>query len=171
MTTHTPPIPAQDLPVLGRVTLKSAVATTELARRIGGVLRAGDTLLLSGDLGSGKTHFARGLIQTRLTTTEDVPSPTFTLVQTYDAGDVEIWHADLYRLTDAQEAWELGLDHAFETAICLIEWPVRLGDDIPVNALWLVFETDPDAEDTRHLTLRGKVDLPLARRVAPLMVS
>ena len=91
------------------------------------LLRAGDCVLLEGPIGAGKTHFCRALIRARLGREEDVPSPTFTLVQTYDA-DVEIWHADLYRLSHPDEALELGLEDAFASAICLVEWPERLGE-------------------------------------------
>lgn len=99
-------------------------------------LKAGDCILLSGPIGAGKSHFARALIRTRLGRMEDVPSPTFTLVQTYQA-DVEIWHADLYRLTHPDDVLELGLDDAFDTSICLIEWPDRLGKFAPKNAIHL----------------------------------
>lgn len=71
---------------------------------------------------------------------EHVPSPTFTLVQTYDTPDVQLWHADLYRLSDADEILELGLDDAFDTEICLIEWPDRLQDMAPATALALSFQ-------------------------------
>ena len=110
-------------------------------------LLAGDTILLSGPIGAGKTHFARALIQTRLAMvglSEDVPSPTFTLVQTYDAETVEIWHADLYRLTSPDEIVELGIEDAFETAITLVEWPDRLGADSPTGACSMTFRIDGD---------------------------
>ena len=113
-------------------------ATANAARRLAPCLRAGDCVLLSGSLGTGKTHFARALIQSRMADlgkVEDVPSPTFTLVQTYDLGDVEIWHADLYRLSDPFEVVELGLEEAFCSAIALVEWPERLGDMAPNDAL------------------------------------
>ena len=108
--------------------------TDRLAQCLAPLLHGGDTILLEGSIGAGKTHFCRALIRARLGVAEDVPSPTFTLVQTYDA-DVEIWHADLYRLTHPDEARELGLDEAFEHAICLVEWPDRLGRDAPANAI------------------------------------
>jgi tRNA threonylcarbamoyladenosine biosynthesis protein TsaE len=130
--------------------LSSPEETAALAVRMGGVLRMGDTLLLEGPIGAGKTHFARSLIQSRLITPEDVPSPTFTLVQTYDAQGSEIWHADLYRLGQPDEVVELGLTDAFETAICLVEWPDRLGQLAPRNALTLRFSTTDD-EDARVL--------------------
>lgn len=136
------------------IPLASTEATDALARRLAPLLAPGDTLLLEGDIGAGKTHFARALIQARLAAAgrvEDVPSPTFTLVQTYEAGDTEIWHADLYRLTGPEEAWELGLDDAFRTAICLVEWPDRLGPARPADALSLRFAVLPD--DTRRLTV------------------
>lgn len=116
--------------------LTSPDETATLAQRLGAQLRAGDTILLTGDVGAGKTHFARALIQSLLAIYEDVPSPTFTLVQVYDAttGD-DIWHADLYRLSDPSETEELGLTDAMENAICLIEWPDRLADLRPNDAL------------------------------------
>jgi tRNA threonylcarbamoyladenosine biosynthesis protein TsaE len=121
---------------------KSAEDTARFAAALALALGPGDVILLGGGLGAGKTHFARVLIQARLATigaVEDVPSPTFTLVQTYDAGEVELWHADLYRLSGADEAVELGLDEAMDSAICLIEWPDRLDDLTPADALRLDF--------------------------------
>ena len=99
-------------------------------------LQPGDCVLLEGPIGAGKSHLARAFIRARLGRMEDVPSPTFTLVQTYQA-DVELWHADLYRLTHPDEVLELGLDMAFDTAICLIEWPDRLGALVPKDAIHL----------------------------------
>ncbi|MFD0859510.1 tRNA (adenosine(37)-N6)-threonylcarbamoyltransferase complex ATPase subunit type 1 TsaE [Roseovarius aquimarinus] len=128
--------------------------TCDIARRLGAVLRSGDTVLMTGDIGAGKTHFARCLIQSLLTMPEDVPSPTYTLVQIYPGLHGEIWHADLYRLGDPNDVFELGLTDAFETAICLVEWPDRLGDLAPAGALAL--EIAPgDEEDTRRLIFTG----------------
>ncbi len=127
-------------------------ATAALASRIAPYLTVGDTLLLEGDIGAGKSAFARALIRARLDRMEDVPSPTFTLVQTYEDDDAEIWHCDLYRLTHPDEALELGLDDAFETAICLIEWPDRLGDVAPKSALTLSFEAQ---KGQHHVTISG----------------
>ncbi len=97
--------------------------------------KGGDCILLRGQIGAGKSALARAFIRALLGPDTEVPSPTFTLVQTYEHDDVEIWHADLYRLTDAQEAVELGLTDAFEDQICLIEWPELLGDLVPKSAL------------------------------------
>jgi len=132
--------------------LPNEEATNALAARVAPYLTVGDTLLLEGDIGAGKSAFARALIRARLGRMEDVPSPTFTLVQTYedDAGD--LWHCDLYRLTHPDDALELGLDEAFETAICLIEWPDRLGDAVPDATLTLAFEA---REDQHHVTISG----------------
>lgn len=131
-----------------------AAQTALFARVLGAVLAPGDVLLLDGPVGAGKTHFARALIQSRQgPAPEDVPSPTFTLVQTYgDATGAEIWHADLYRLTDPAELAELGLDDAMAEAITLIEWPDRLGA-APAGALHVRFDV-VDA-DERRLVLTG----------------
>ena len=122
--------------------LANETETSRLGASLAELLVAGDTLLLEGPIGAGKTHLARAIIQARLKVPEDVPSPTFTLVQTYEADSCEIWHADLYRLTDSSELIELGLAEAFEAAIVLIEWPDRLGDIAPPNALRIRFATE-----------------------------
>jgi tRNA threonylcarbamoyladenosine biosynthesis protein TsaE len=115
--------------------LDSPDATAQRAMQLAAYLNPGDTVLLSGDLGSGKTHFARSLIHSVLSLPEDVPSPTFTLVQIYETDVGPIWHADLYRIGSTQEIEELGLAEAFDTAICLVEWPDRLAELTPSDAL------------------------------------
>lgn len=130
--------------------LPSETETDLLGRTLSRYARAGDCLLLRGPIGAGKSAVARAFIKARLGAEVDVPSPTFTLVQTYIDGDIEIWHADLYRLTDPSEVIELGLVDALEKAICLIEWPDLLGDLIPDAALSIDLET---REDGRMATL------------------
>ncbi|GGB92226.1 tRNA (adenosine(37)-N6)-threonylcarbamoyltransferase complex ATPase subunit type 1 TsaE [Marivita lacus] len=126
--------------------------TAQLAIRLGRTLRAGDTLLLEGGIGAGKSHFARALILSRLPVPEDVPSPTFTIVQAYELPDCELWHADLYRLGDPDQIIELGLLDAFQNAICLVEWPDRLDDLAPPEALTIRLD-DPDKTDKREISL------------------
>ncbi len=142
---------------MGRaVYLPSPAATDRAGRWLAPRVGPGDTILLEGPIGAGKTAFARALIQARLAGEgrhEDVPSPTWTLVQTYEAGGTAIWHADLYRLERAADTAELGLADAFEDALCLVEWPDRLGTHLPAHALTLRFETDGDG---RRVTLEGR---------------
>lgn len=117
------------------IAFQSPKETRSFARSLANQLRPGSVILLEGDIGAGKTHFARSLIQALIGGDEDVPSPTFTLVQAYDAEDFEIWHADLYRLSSPEEVIELGLVDAFEDALCLVEWPDRLAELRPDHAL------------------------------------
>ena len=143
--------------LLHSLTLTSPDETAALGAAIAPILGPGDVLLLEGDVGAGKTHFARSLIQARLAAAgrqEDVPSPTYTLVQTYDDGNCEIWHADLYRVTDPAECLELGLDEAFDAAICLVEWPAALGPARPENALVIGLQMTRDPQ-TRSLRISG----------------
>lgn len=121
------------------IQLPTEESTAALGRAMAGVLRPGDTILLEGHIGAGKTAFARAFIRAHLGDAEDVPSPTFTLVQTYETDICEIWHCDLYRLTQPEEVMELGLDDALTEGICLIEWPDRLGSLRPVDALTMSF--------------------------------
>lgn len=122
---------------------------------LGRCLRPGDTVLLQGPLGAGKSHIARAAIRALVGADTDVPSPTFTLVQVYDGPLCEIWHADLYRLTGPDEVVELGLHDAMEQAIALVEWPERLGADVPAGAVWLRLEYEGNA---RQATLTGARD-------------
>lgn len=114
--------------------LTDSAATEALGAAIAGHLKAGDVVTLSGDLGAGKTTLARGAVRA-LTGETEAPSPTFTIIQIYQAADFELWHADLYRIEDFAELAELGLEDAFEEAACLIEWPDRLGGLTPETRL------------------------------------
>ena len=121
-------------------------------------LQPGDIIALEGDLGAGKTAFCRAVIQA-LGYDEEVPSPTFTLVQIYEppAEDLEtpaVWHFDLYRLEEPQEVYELGIEEAFEGAVSLIEWPDRMGGMLPRDHLRLRLEILPSAQQCL-LTLEG----------------
>lgn len=124
--------------------LPDAAATGALGAQLGKVLRPGDVVLLHGDLGMGKTTLARGMIAA-LCGVDDAPSPTYTLVQSYDTdGGDWLFHADLYRIEAEAELEELGLGDAFDEAICLIEWPDRLGCYMPERRLDLHLKQDGD---------------------------
>ncbi len=116
--------------------------TERLGSWLGDASCPGDTILLEGPIGSGKSHLARAFVRAQTQPDEDVPSPSFTLVQTYDGVAGEIWHADLYRLGHQDEVLELGLEDAFGRAICIVEWPDRLGSGLPPDALRLRFSTE-----------------------------
>ncbi len=141
-----------------RFDLADAEATAALGRALAPLLRAGDAVLLSGALGAGKSTLARALIRALTSPDEDVPSPTFTLVQTYDA-EPPLAHFDLYRLERPEEALEIGLVEAVEDGAALIEWPERLGEDpgawVGPDRLTVRLEA---AGDARHATVSGAGD-------------
>lgn len=120
--------------------LPDEAATLRLGEILAGKAAKRDVVALYGPLGAGKTAFARGFIAALarrhgVEPPTEVPSPTFTLVQTYALGSVAVWHFDLYRISDADDAIELGLDDALAEGICLIEWPDRLGPRLPKDRL------------------------------------
>jgi tRNA threonylcarbamoyladenosine biosynthesis protein TsaE len=117
------------------VDLPDEGVTAALAARISALSAPADVIALKGDLGTGKTTFARAFIRALGNRDEDVPSPTFTLVQVYELDRTAIWHFDLYRLRSPEEAWELGIEDAFSAGISLIEWPERLGPLLPGRRL------------------------------------
>jgi tRNA threonylcarbamoyladenosine biosynthesis protein TsaE len=123
---------------------------------IGARLAVGDAVCLRGPLGAGKSTFARGLIRALTSPDEDVPSPTFTLVQLYAAEAFPIAHFDLYRLKSAEEAYELGLDEALDNGVAVIEWPERLGDAPPADRLDIEISLpEPGEAEGRRLRLTG----------------
>lgn len=138
------------------INLPDEAATAMLAGRLAGLARRGDVIALRGELGAGKTYLARAFIRAR-GGDEAVPSPTFTLVQTYDLPDGAVWHFDLYRLHAAEEAWELGIEDAFRDGISLIEWPERLGILLPRRRLLVALDF-VDAPARRRATLSGDGD-------------
>ena len=134
------------------IDLADEAATAALGARLAAAAGPRDVLLLHGDLGMGKTALARGFVMSAAPETEEVPSPTFTLVQTYPTGRGAIWHFDLYRLKDPDEIWELGFEDALVDGILLIEWPDRLGGFAPRDRLDLTLS--PGATpDARQATL------------------
>ena len=118
--------------------LADEATTLALASQVADLARSGDTIALWGDLGSGKTAFARGFI-TALTGETEVPSPTFSLVQTYEAKGFTVSHFDLYRLDGPRDVLELGFDDAVAEGIVLVEWPERLGADLPDDRIDIRF--------------------------------
>ena len=136
-------------PACGALQLAAETDTARLGAAMARVLRKGEAICLSGPLGAGKSTLARGLIRALLPGERDVPSPTFTLVQFYDGPNFPVAHFDLYRLTDAAEAFEIGLDEALREGAAVIEWPERLGDQRPADRLDIEIEIEGDSRRAR----------------------
>ncbi len=148
------PLPPPSPPAFTRtIALPSQEATERLASALARVLLPGDVVSLGGDLGAGKTTLARAVIRALTADPdEEVPSPTFTLVQTYDTPSGAVWHFDLYRLCCPDEMLELGWDEAIGTAIVLVEWPDRLGPLAPADRLELTLAVTGPSSRTAVLT-------------------
>ncbi|MDE3060477.1 MAG: tRNA (adenosine(37)-N6)-threonylcarbamoyltransferase complex ATPase subunit type 1 TsaE [Pseudomonadota bacterium] len=145
---------AEPADIILSLSVTTAAETQALAAALARHCRSGDCLLLRGELGSGKTTFARGFIQA-LCPGEEVVSPTFTLVQTYPGSQAPIWHFDLYRLKHPGELAEIGLQEALATGIALIEWPELAQSQLPGDALGITIESGPGPEQ-RLLTFAGR---------------
>nr|WP_319483498.1 tRNA (adenosine(37)-N6)-threonylcarbamoyltransferase complex ATPase subunit type 1 TsaE [uncultured Cohaesibacter sp.] len=139
----------------------SEAASAALASDLAPLLACGDVIALSGDLGMGKSSFARALLRARAGDPWlEVPSPTFTLVQGYAMPDedgeasLEIAHFDLYRISDSEELYEIGFEESWEAGAALVEWPDRADDLLPPSCLWLCFSAG-ESDEARVLTIAG----------------
>ena len=138
------------------LTSRSDDDTARLAARLAAGLRFDRPrlLLLQGPLGAGKTLFARALIRALCSNPAlEVPSPTFTLVQTYDMPAGTLWHFDLYRLERPEDVYELGWEEALSAPLCLVEWPERLGSLCPAGGALITFSVA--AAGQRHIAITG----------------
>lgn len=135
--------------------LKNAQATLDLGHRLANQLKPGDVITLSGPLSAGKTTLVRGLLEA-LGHIGEVPSPSFAIVQPYDALTPPVWHVDLYRIDKLSDLDELGLEDIREDGVLIVEWPEHAGSGVWPEALALSLEVDEDG--ARALT----VDVPAA---------
>jgi len=134
--------------------LADDAATARLGEAVSRTLRTGEAVCLTGPLGAGKSTLARALVRALTTPDEDVPSPTFTLVQFYETATFPLAHFDLYRLTSPDEAWEIGLDEALDEGAAVIEWPQRLEGRLPRDRLDIDIVFDGEGRRAR-LTAHG----------------
>lgn len=138
------------------IPLEDEAATAALAARLAPLLRPRDMVALRGDLGAGKTAFARALVRTLSgDPAEEVPSPTFTLVQTYALPGLELWHFDLYRLSAAEEVLELGWEEVRAEGCALVEWPDRLGWLLPPDRLDITLRATGPTSRVAEVTGQG----------------
>ncbi|MFN7039085.1 MAG: tRNA (adenosine(37)-N6)-threonylcarbamoyltransferase complex ATPase subunit type 1 TsaE [Alphaproteobacteria bacterium] len=136
------------------VELNKKQDTEALAKKIAKSTRMGDVILLKGDLGVGKTFFAKNFIKYFFPNQDvTVNSPTFNLVQTYTTNLFTIWHFDLYRLKTVEEIFELGVEQAFDEAVSIIEWPELIQTILPKNVLEIEFSFN-EKTDQRQVSLR-----------------
>ena len=140
--------------------LSDEAATRLLAAKLASITPQGGVILLFGDLGVGKTALARAFIIAKCGSEQEVPSPTFTLVQTYEYPEQAssqvgtLYHFDLYRLSSPDEAYELGIEDAFNEGISLIEWPDRLDGNVPDERLEITL-SQGDNENSRRVEIAG----------------
>ena len=134
--------------------LPDEAATARLGAALATLLRPGEAICLTGPLGAGKSTLARALVRALTTPDEDVPSPTFTLVQFYEGARLKVAHFDLYRLSDPDEAYEIGLDEALDEGAAVIEWPQRLEGRLPPDRLDIEIALEGDGRRAR-LTPHG----------------
>jgi tRNA threonylcarbamoyladenosine biosynthesis protein TsaE len=145
------------------ISLATEADTQALGRDLAALLRPGDCVCLKGDLGAGKTTLARAIIQERAGADVEAPSPTFTLVQTYETEGAAIWHMDLYRLKRPEEIYELGFEEALDEGVLLIEWPEKAAGLLPAVKLEVHLQIDHkksarSARFSGDLTWRQRLD-------------
>lgn len=135
-----------------KIISKNPSQTIDLAEKIAAKLKKGDIIVLSGELGAGKTKFTEGIL-TYFGLRNEISSPTFTIVNEYNASKFDIYHFDLYRLADLDEFYAIGGDEYFSKGICIIEWGELIKDILPKNYIEIDIKKDEDDENKRILTI------------------
>lgn len=135
-------------------TSKSEDDTKQLAQKFASILKTGDVIVLSGDLGSGKTKFTEGFL-TYYGLENEISSPTFTIVNEYKKDSINIYHFDVYRLEDSSEFYAIGGDEYFENGICIIEWGELIEDALPKDYIKINFSRDSNNVDERTLNIQS----------------
>ena len=133
-------------------TSNSELETKQLAKKLASKLNLGDIIVLSGELGSGKTKFTEGILS-YFNLSDEISSPTFTIVNEYDTKNVPIYHFDVYRLEDADEFLAIGGEEYFEKGICMIEWGELIQDILPKDYIKISFSRNNENENIRNLTI------------------
>ena len=133
-------------------TSNSELETKQLAKKLASKLNLGDIIVLSGELGSGKTKFTEGILS-YFNLSDEISSPTFTIVNEYDTKNVPIYHFDVYRLEDADEFLAIGGEEYFEKGICIIEWGELIQDILPKDYIKISFSRNNENENIRNLTI------------------
>lgn len=131
---------------------KSEQSTKNFAKALASQLKSKDIIVLTGNLGSGKTKFTEGIL-TYFGLENEISSPTFTIVNEYNKDDINIYHFDVYRLEDSSEFYEIGGDEYFENGICIIEWGELIEDALPKDYLHITFNKDENGENIRILNI------------------
>lgn len=132
---------------------KSENDTKKFAKKFAAKLKVGDVIVLSGDLGSGKTKFTEGFLS-YFGLEDDISSPTFTIVNEYHKDNINIYHFDVYRLEDSSEFYAIGGEEYFENGICIIEWGELIEDALPEKYIRIDFSRCPDDENSRILNVK-----------------
>lgn len=133
---------------------KNENETKQFAKKLASILKPKDIIILTGELGSGKTKFVEGFLS-YFNLENEISSPTFTIVNEYKSNNINIYHFDVYRLENSDEFYEIGGDEYFENGICLIEWGEQILETLPPNYIHITFEKDPENENIRILNIKA----------------
>ena len=135
-----------------KITTNNEKETLNFGKKLGSFLKKGDTVVLSGDLGSGKTKLTEGIL-TYYGLEDEISSPTFTIVNEYVKDDIKLFHFDVYRLEDSSEFYAIGGEEYFENGICIIEWGEIIEDALPKEYIHITFERDEMNDYVRILNV------------------
>lgn len=139
---------------------KSEQDTIDFATRLASTLKIGDIIVLSGDLGAGKTKFTQGILK-YFNLENEISSPTFTIVNEYTNGVIPIYHFDVYRLSDVDEFYAIGGEEYFSKGICIIEWGELIEKILPSNHIKIIINKDFENESQRKIVIENSKDIKL----------